>query len=569
MEYLKLAEIYEKLESKSGKLEKTHIVSKILVEASKELLSKIVLLINGGVFPSWSEEELGVANQLMIKAISKSYGISEDDVVKNFKKTGDLGITVEELSSKRKQITLGRKNLTIDKVFENIRLISKQIGSRSQERKLNLVTELLIQAKPKEAKYIVRTILGELRVGVAEGIVRDAIAESFNISPEDVENAWFLNPDYGEIAQIAKERGVEGLKKVKIELGKPVMVLLAEKAPSLEDAIKSFDKVALEYKYDGARFLVHKRDEKIWIFTRRLENVTKAFPEVAELCRNNLKAKECIVDGECVAINPKNKRPVPFQMLSQRIKRKYDIEKVIKEIPVELNLFDIIYLEGKALFDHTLEKRRDILKSIVKTIPGKIQLAEQLITDNIKEADAFYKEALKAGHEGLIVKNLEAKYQPGRRVAGGWLKVKPVMESLDLVITGATWGTGKRVGFLGSYILSCKDPDTGKFLECGMLGTGVKEKKASKEDVTLQDLTKLLKPYIEFEKGNEVKIKPKVVIEVAYEEIQKSPTYSSGFALRFPRFIRIRIDKGADEADTTQRIDTLFKMQKGKKSLKN
>jgi len=569
MEYLKLAEVYEKLESKSGKLEKTHIVSKILVEAPKELLSKIVLLINGRVFPSWSEEELGVANQLMIKAISKSYGISENDVVKNFKKTGDLGITVEELSAKRKQITLGRKNLTIDKVFENIQLISKQVGSRSQERKLNLITELLIQAKSKEAKYIVRTILGELRIGVAEGIVRDAIAESFNISPEDVENAWFLNPDYGEIAQIAKEKGVEGLKKVKIDLGKPIMVLLAEKAPSLEDAIKSFDKVALEYKYDGARFLVHKKDEKIWIFTRRLENVTKAFPEVAELCRKNLKARECIVDGECVAINPKNKRPVPFQMLSQRIKRKYDIEKIIKEIPVELNLFDIIYLEGKALFDQTLEKRREILKNIVKTVPGKIQLAKQLITSNIKEADTFYKEALKAGHEGLIVKNLEAKYQSGRRVAGGWLKVKPVMESLDLVITGATWGTGKRAGFLGSYILSCRDPDTGKFLECGMLGTGVKEKKTNVEDVTLQDMTKLLKPNIEFEKGNEVKIKPKIVIEVAYEEIQKSPTYSSGYALRFPRFIRIRIDKGADETDTTQRIATLFEVQKGKKPLKD
>jgi len=569
MEYLTLAEIYEKLESKSGRLDKTHIVSRILVEASKELLSKIVLLINGRVFPSWSEEELGVANQLMIKAISKSYGISESDVVKNFKKTGDLGISVEELSTKRKQITLGRKNLTIDKVFENIQLISKQVGSKSQERKLNLITELLIQAKSKEAKYIVRTILGELRIGVAEGIVRDAIAESFNISPEDVENAWFLNPDYGEIAQIAKERGAEGLKKVKIVLGKPIMVLLAEKAPSLEDAIKSFDKVALEYKYDGARFLVHKKDEKIWIFTRRLENVTKAFPEVAELCKNNLKARECIVDGECVAINPKNKKPVPFQMLSQRIKRKYDIERIIKEIPVELNLFDIIYLEGKALFDQTLEKRREILKSIVKTVPEKIQLAKQLITNNMKEADTFYKEALKAGHEGLIVKNLEAKYQSGRRVSGGWLKVKPVMESLDLVITGATWGTGKRVGWLGSYILSCRDPDTGKFLECGMLGTGVKEKKTNAEDVTLQDMTKLLKPYIEFEKGNEVKIKPKVVIEVACEEIQKSPTYSSGYALRFPRFIRIRIDKGVDEADTTQRISTLFEMQKGKKPLKN
>jgi len=569
MKYAVLSDVYEKLESKSGKLEKTHIISKVLLESPKELLPKIVLLVDGRVFPLWSEEELGVANQLMIRAIAKSYGISASDVVKIFKKTGDLGKTVEGLVGKKRQVTLGRRELTVDKVFENMRLIAKQIGKDSQERKLNLITELLVQANSKEARYIVRTVLGELRVGVAEGILRDAIAEAFNISPEEVENAWFLNPDYAEIAEIAKEKGKEGLGNVKIELGKPLMVLLAEKSPSLEDAIKSFDKVALEYKYDGARFLVQKKEDKIWIFTRRLENITKAFPEVVDLCKKSLKAKECIVDGECVAMNPKTGRPMPFQTLSQRIKRKYEIEKIIKEVPVELNLFDIIYLNGKILFGSPLEKRRETLESIVKIIPGKVQLAKQLVTNDLKKAESFYRESLNAGHEGLIVKDLNAKYQPGRRVAGGWLKVKPVMESLDLIITGATWGTGKRAGLLGSYILSCRDPDTGKFLECGMLGTGVKEKKTNPEDFTLLDMTKLLRPYIDFEKGNEVKIKPKVVIEVAYEEIQKSPTYSSGWALRFPRFIRIRWDKGPDEADTTQRIFNLFEMQKGKKLIKS
>jgi DNA ligase-1 len=345
------------------------------------------------------------------------------------------------------------------------------------------------------------------------------------------------------------------------------MVLLAEKSPSLKEAIESFDEVALEYKYDGARMIIEKNnDGKFWIYTRRLENITKAFPDVVEACKKSLNAKNCIVDGEAVAINSKTKRPMPFQTLSQRIKRKYDIQESIKEIPVQLNLFDIVYLNGETLFDSALEKRREILKDIVKEIPGKIQLAKQLVTKDLKKADEFYKEALKAGHEGLIVKNLEAKYQPGRRVAGGWLKVKPVMESLDLVITGATWGTGKRTGWLGSYILSCRDPDTGKFLECGMLGTGVKEKKTNPEDFTLLEMTKLLKPYVESEKENEVKIKPKVVVEVAYEEIQKSPTYSSGWALRFPRFVRIRWDKSAEEADDLERIKKLYEIQKGKKT---
>lgn len=463
MKYSVLADIYEKLESISGKLEKTHIISKFFIETPKELLPKIVLLIDGRVFPTWSEEELGVANQLMIRAIAKSYGIHVNDVVKSFKKIGDLGKAVEEFTSKKRQVTLAKKELTVEKVFENTQLIAKQIGGGSQERKLSLITELLIQANYKEAKYIVRTILGELRVGVAEGLLRDAIAEAFNVSPEEVENAWFLNPDYGEIAKTAKESGKSGLEKIKIELGKPIMVLLAEKAPSLEDAINSFDSVALEYKYDGARFLIHKKDDKIWIFTRRLENVTKAFPDVVELCKKYILSKNCIVDGEALAINPKTRRPLPFQRLSQRIKRKYDIEKTIKEIPIELNIFDIVYLNGKILFDLPLKERRKILKNIIKEVPGKIQLAKQLVTKDLKEANVFYKEALEAGQEGLIVKNLEAKYQPGRRVAGGWLKVKPVLESLDLVIVGATWGTGKRAGWLGSYILGCRDPETGNF----------------------------------------------------------------------------------------------------------
>ena len=565
MKYSVLADNYEKLEKISAKLEKTRIVAELLKKAPKELLPKVVLLLNGRVFPSWSEEELGVANQLMIKSISKAYGINEKDIVKLFKKTGDLGLTVEELSKKKKQATLGKKELIVDKVFENLQLIAKQTGKGSQERKMNLVAELLSPADLKEARYIVRTVLGQLRVGVAEGIIRDSIAKAFDVSPKIVENAWFLNPDYGEIAKIAKEKGEKGLKGVKIELGKPIKVLLSEKAPSLEDAINSFEEPACEYKYDGARMLIHKKGDQFWIFTRRLENVTKAFPDVIEICKKSLKAKECIVDGEALAINPKTGRPLPFQKLSQRIKRKYDIRETAKEIPIELNLFDIVYLDGKTFFDLPLRERRKILTKVVKEIPGKIQLAKQLITKDIKKAEKFYKQALKAGQEGLIVKNLKAKYQPGRRVAGGWLKVKPTLESLDLVIIGATWGTGKRAGWLGSYILGCRDANTGKFLECGMLGTGVKEKKTNPDDVTFADLTKMLKPNIESEKGNEIKLKPKIVIEAAYEEIQKSPTYSSGYALRFPRLLRVRFDKGPEEADDLDRIEKIFKKQKGKK----
>jgi len=565
MKYSILADVYGKLESISGKIEKTHNISNILKESATDILPKVVLLLNGMVFSAWSEEELGVANQLMIKSISKAYGINERDIVKEFKKTGDLGLVVEAFSKSKKQTTLGLKELSVEKVFENLQLIAKQTGSGSQDRKMNLIAELLIQAKPKEAKYIVRTTLAQLRIGVAEGLIRNAIAESFGVSARAVENAWFLNPDYGEIAKIAREKGEKGLESVKIEIGRPIMVSLAEKAPSLKEAINSFDEVACEYKYDGARMLIHKKDDKFWIFTRRLENITKAFPDVVDICKKSLRAKECIVDGEGLAIDKKTGKPLPFQMLSQRIKRKYNIGETAKGIPIELNLFDIIYLNGKTLFDLPLKERRKILSENFKEMPGKIQLAKQLVTKNLKEANKFYKEALKAGQEGLIVKNLQAKYQPGRRVAGGWLKVKPVLESLDLAIKGAIWGTGKRAGWLGSFILACRDPNTGDFLECGMLGTGVKEKKSVDTDTTFKELTKILKPFIEFEKGNEIKIKPKIVVEVAYEEIQKSPTYSSSYALRFPRMIKVRWDKGPEEADDLERLEKIFKMQKGRK----
>lgn len=311
--------------------------------------------------------------------------------------------------------------------------------------------------------------------------------------------------------------------------------------------------------------MIEKKGDQIWLYTRRLENVTEQFPDLVKLCKN-INARECIIEGETLAVDKKTGKPTPFQCLSQRIHRKYDIQQMTKEIPIQVNLFDIVYLNGKLLFDLPLKTRRAILEKNITQIQGKFQLSYALVTKDLKKAEQFYKQALAAGQEGLMVKNLDAKYVPGRRVAGGWLKVKPLMETLDLAIVGATWGTGKRTGWLGSFILACRDPDTGEFLECGMLGTGVKEKVTKPEDVTLGQMTELLKEHIEFEKDNTVKIKPKILIEVAYEEIQKSPTYSSGYALRFPRFIRLRhMEKPPEETDTIQRIEHLYKIQKGKK----
>ncbi len=570
MKYSKLVELYEYLERTSSRLSKIEKIAEFLKDCDAEVLDKVVLLVQGRVFPSYSEKEIGVADKMMVKVIASATGFSEGEVVKKYKETGDLGLAVEELMGKKKQTTLVSRELEVGKVFENLRKLADIEGRGSQDVKISLIKELISNAKPKEAKYIVRTVLEELRIGVAEGVLRDSIARAFFPEKEGeekksvveaIEWAWFLRPDYSEVARIAREKGLEGLRRVSIEVGKPYHVLLCEKAKDLKEAIEKFERPSIEFKYDGARVCIHKKGEHFWFYTRRLENITRQFPDLLELARKGIKAKECVVEGEMLGVDRKTGNPLPFQMLSQRIKRKYDIEKMVKEIPIQVNLFDVVYCEGRELFSEPLEKRRKILEDIVTPIPGKFQLAERLVTKDLREAERFYKQALKAKQEGVIVKNLDAKYQPGRRV-GYWLKVKPIMETLDLVITGAEWGTGKRAKWLGSFVLSCRRGD--EFLECGMMGTGIKEKKTSPGDITFEELTEQLKPHIISEKGKEVKIKPKIVVEVAYEEIQKSPNYTSGFALRFPRLLRIRFDKSPEDADDVERIEKLYHQQRGR-----
>lgn len=564
MKYSILAEIYEKLEKESGKIKKTEILSELIKKMPTELLPKVILLVSGKIFPSYSEEKTGVAGQMMIKAISKSTGLSESEINNKLKDLGDLGLVAENCIKHKKQRTLSQKSLTIENVYDNIQKLSQLTGSGSQERKLNLIAELLSSAKPKEARYIVRSVLETLRIGVAEGIIRDSIAKAFNVNNKVVENAWFLNANYGEIAQIAKKQGESGLKKVRIELGKPIMVMLGEKSPTLEKALGTYENPLLEFKYDGLRIQIHKKDDKIWLFTRRLEDVTKQFPDLAKYAKKAIKAKSCLIEGETIGIDTKTKKPVLFQQLSRRIQRKYDIEKMVEKIPVQINLFDIIYLNGKSLFDERFENRRKLLEKNVIPISGKFELAKQIKTKNLKKAKEFYEKSLKANQEGLMIKNGDAKYQPGRRV-GQWTKVKPTMENLDVTITSAEWGKGKRKGWFGSFTLSIRSDS--EFLSIGKLGTGLKDEEFKKLTDKLKKL--IPTPFVKTKSGkiiypNKIEFSPKIVkivIEVAYEQIQKSPKYESGFALRFPRLKRFRYDKSIEDVDTLDRIKKLYEQQ--------
>lgn len=550
MLYKGLAETYEKLEKTTKKLEKRDILAELYKKCPEKVLYKVVLLSMGMVYP-YGEFELGIANELMKRIIEKTCGISRKELEDKYRDTGDLGLTAEFFIQHKKQMTLIRRELTVEKIFENLRELAEVSGTRSQEKKESLVAELLGQATGKEAKYIVRTILGELRIGVAAGIVRDAIAKAFNKEQEDVEHSFDILGDYGKVAELA----AQGKLKVEVIIGTPIRVMLAERAPDLKTAMEKFENPALETKYDGFRLCIHKDSKNIKLFSRRLEDVTKQFPEIVEWSMENIKAEKAIVEGELIAIDPKTGNPLPFQQLSRRIQRKYEIEKMVKSIPVQVNLFDIIYLNGENIMHKKLKERWRILQGIIKEKKGRFQLAQHIETKDIKEAQKFYEDSLAMGEEGVIVKNLDAHYQPGKRV-GYWLKVKPIMEPLDLVIVGAEWGEGKRAKFLGSLVLAARDPNTGEFLPTGMMGSGL-------TDEQLKEITEKLKKIIVEEKGREVKVKPKIVLEVGYEEIQRSPKYPTGYALRFPRLLRFREgEKGPEEADTVDTIERLFRQQK-------
>ena len=558
MDYGKLADIYERLEKTSAKLGKRDILAELIKNATESELDKITLLITGHVFPYHAREELGIASKMMIRAISKATGFPEKKVVDEFRERGDLGIVAEKLVESKQQSTLMKKKLTVESVFNNLKKLPQVSGTGSQDRKLNILAELISSAKPKEARYIVRTALGTMRIGVAQGILRDAIAVAFDVDAKAVERAWNMLPDYGEVVKIAKTKGNDGLINVKVRLGTSVQVLLSEKAPDLETALQKFERAAIEIKYDGARVQIHKDGNKITLFTRRLENVTSQFPDLVGMAKSSIMSDQCILDGEILGIDKKTGKSLPFQHLSQRIQRKYDIEKMVDEIPIQVNLFDIIYCDGKMLFETPFIERRKILEKVVKPMPDKFRLAEHIVTDDLKRAEKFYNEALAAGQEGVMVKNLDSEYQPGRRV-GYWLKVKPIMETLDLVIIGAEWGTGKRAKWLSSYVLACHNPKTGEYLTCGMMGTGLTDEQFKK-------MTEKLKPLIIEESGRRVRIKPKIVIEVGYEEIQRSPKYKSGYALRFPRMLRDRsADKSAKDANTLEKIKSLYNLQRGRK----
>ncbi|MCK5477125.1 MAG: ATP-dependent DNA ligase [Candidatus Aenigmarchaeota archaeon] len=650
MLYSELCDALEKIEKNSMQNYKVKILSELFEKAQEDEIEMIVMLCLANVFPVDTQKELGISSQIIAQTISKAFNIPKKTVIDDWIKKGDLGLTSQNLCNYRTQTTLFSTELTIQKVFSSLQKLADISGSKAQAKKIDILTELLASANKTEAKFIVRTVIGQLRVGISEGLVKEAILFSFFTQiywkgllmqkrndkkvfedilkiqnkkiiienhmktffekkdkkqfnsfmdandveiikkdkieklfkngffvkdnsinmciVEDVEfgnklkstvavkinNAYQVTNNLSLIAKTSKIEGESGLDKLKMQLFSPIKVMLAQKAKSFEDAFERVGKPAVfEYKYDGMRMQIHKNDN-IQIYTRMLEDVTKQFPEIKDTILKNVKCKNCVIEGEAVGIDKNTGEYIPFQYISRRIKRKYDIEKLAREIPVVLHIFDITYFEDKSCLNLPFAKRRKLVEKIIK--PDKnIVIAKQIVTSSLKEAQLFYSKALEDKQEGVMIKNQNASYVPGSRV-GTMLKLKPILDTLDLVIVGAEYGEGKRKGYLSSFMIACRDEEAGDFLTVGKLGTGLKEKE--EEGTTFKEISGLIDEDILTKTDRSVFVKPNIVVEVAFEEIQKSANYNSGFALRFPRFITLRPDKSINDINTISDMGKIF-----------
>ncbi len=551
MKYQELVDVYSALEATTKRLEKTDIIAEYLKKLDADTIGKVGLLLLGGVFPAWSSEEIGIGAKLVERAVAEAVGTTQAKVEDAVRDEGDIGLACIKLYAKKSQMTFFSQPLTINFVFDSLQKLSKISGSRSTNRKISIILELLSQASATEAKYLTRTITEELRIGVGDGIVRDAIAQAFDIDKKVVERAQMLTNDFSVVARTALLEGANGLSRLNLTPGTPVKPMLAQLSPPVAEIIPEMGTAICETKYDGIRLQVHRNGNEIRIFTRRLENITHALPEIVELFDEYLPHDDYIVEGEVIAT--RDGKPLPFQNILHRVRRKYNVEEAMENVPLKLYLFDVLYYK-EPMIDEPLMTRREILENIVDTSVDAMNLSTMIVgtPDNIDEIEDLFNSSITAHHEGIMIKDASEPYIPGIR-GKKMLKYKAEPETLDMIIVGGTYGIGKRGDFVGSYLVALRD-ENDEFKTVAYAATGL-------DDATLEYLTGKMKEIEITTKGREIVVEPKIVLEIAFSEIVESPEYETGYSLRFPVVKNIRKDKGPMDVDTVERLLSMYEAQ--------
>ena len=512
-----LADLCRELEGTSSKKEKTRLLSEFIKTLEPDEVAPAVLMVVGSVFPEFDSRTLEVGWRTMRRVLEGG-----------------------------RQTTLFDEPLTIGHVHGTFAKIAKASGPGSRRVKEDLLEGLIARADPADVEVMVRIIFGEMRIGVNEGMMLEGIAEASGVKAGLVRRALMLTGDLGEVATIALESGGRGLKDVRMRLFVPLKPMLATMSYDIGEVIEAHGgETAFEFKLDGARIQIHRKGGEVKVFSRRLSEVTASLPDIVSLVKDQIGSGDVILEGETVAIGEGGK-PLPFQDLMRRFRRVHDVEEMTGRIPLRLHLFDALYLDGRLLIDEPYAERWRLLKEVC---PPEL-LTERLVTGDPGEAEAFLRRAMEAGHEGLMAKRLDSEYTPGSR-GKRWFKIKPV-ETLDLVVAAADWGYGRRTGWLSNYHLSAREG--GEYLVIGKTFKGL-------TDDEFRWMTGRLQSLKTRETRGTVHVRPELVVEVAFNEIQRSPHYKSGYALRFARVTRIREDKAPGDADTMDRVRELYEAQ--------
>ncbi|QSG07882.1 ATP-dependent DNA ligase LigA [Halapricum desulfuricans] len=549
MDFAAFADRAAAIEAESADTVITERVGELLADAGSEL-PIVVRFLQGRMFPAHDSRTLDIGPALCYEAIARAAGrnVAAEDVESRLADRGEIGAVAASYDFGGQQ-GLGAftgsddGGLTVAEVDEDLRAVAAATGDGSRDTKRDLLFGLFNRSSPEEARYLARLVLGEMRIGVGGGTVRDAIAGAFDVSVEAVERALQVTNDYGLVADIAREDGDDGLETLGLEIGRPVQAMLAQTG-TVTGALEDWGTAAVEVKYDGARVQVHYDGESVRLFSRNMEEVTDPLPEVVAFLERELDAP-AILDGEVVAVD-EDGDPLPFQEVLRRFRRKHDVARAREDVTVRLRAFDCLHADGADLLDAPLRDRRDRLETVLGS-----GVSEWWLADDAEAIADIEAETLEAGHEGIMLKDPESTYSPGRR-GKHWRKRKPDVETLDLVVTGAEWGEGRRAELLGTFEVSVRTPDG--YAPVGNVATGI-------TDERLEALTERLEPHVRSEDGVAVDLEPAVVFEVGYEELQASNTYDSGYALRFPRFLGVREDKAPEDADTLDRVRRLADAQ--------
>ena len=579
MKFSIISDAFQQMEATSKRLELTDILVKLIQEIPEDVIAKAIYLIQGKLRPNFEGVELGIAEKLVMRAMSKSSGIPLKKIEDDYNKGGDLGQTAENILQQKIQTTFASEVITLEKVYDTLFKISKLEGKGSQEMKMKYVSSMLNDATPQESKFILKILLGTLRLGIAENTVMDALAIAFTGKKENreiIENAYNVSSDLGKVAEVISTGGVSEIEKFQIKLFSPIRPMLADRIKSGEETVEKFqEKFAAEYKLDGERAQIHKQKDKIEIFSRSLEIITSYYPDIVEKISKLIISNDVILEAEVVAMNSNSGDFLPFQELMHR-RRKYEIEEAVTKYPITVNFFDVLFSDGKNCMDMRYEERRELLEKIIKQndfarlIPMSVIESEEQVLEVLENS-------INSGCEGLMLKHLDSTYRAGIR-GSNWLKLKreyqnELGDSLDLVVVGAFFGKGRRTGKYGTLLLSTYNDEEDIFPSICKVGTGF-------TDESLDQLYQILSPKVTLKKNPrivsemeaDVWFEPELVIEIVASEITQSPIHKTaldkikegtGLALRFPKFTgKIRTEKNSEDASTDEEVIALYKVQK-------